>query len=197
MPTTKDLTLSLNRLKRCRDESDAPQGIDHDQRQLEDADDDAKGPLQNAWVTDAGAAIGQTLNQEVGDVHAPSVLGKSKFAAGPLPAPHPFIRYQVSDDIAPSIVVHHEHANIVSPKMSNVAHHSSSCADSATMTATDLTAASTLHPDPSRSWTALRMPFPFDKSAQVHPCGHQVLEDGALSPVSEVSRDSATTGTTR
>ena len=176
----KDLTLSLNRLKRCRDESDAPQGIDHDQRKLEDANDDAEVPLQNAWVTNAGAAAGQTLNQEVGDVHAPSVRGKSKSAAGPPPAPRPFSRYRDTDDIAPSIVVQHELTNIVGPDMSGVAHHSSSRANSATMTAPDLTAASMPHPDPLQFWTAPRMQFPFDKSAQVRPCGSQVLEEGAL-----------------
>ena len=74
--------------------------------------------------------------------------------------------------------------------MSGVAHHSCSRADSATMTAPDLTAASTTHPHPSWSWAAPRTQFPFDKSAQVHPCSGLVLEESALLPVSEVSRDS-------
>ena len=41
----KSITVSLNRLKRCRGEDSAPQQIDFDLRQLEDADDDAKGGI--------------------------------------------------------------------------------------------------------------------------------------------------------
>ena len=155
----------------------------HDRQQLEDADDDAKGPMQNAWVTNAGATASQALKQEVGEVHALSIREKPKSAAGPPPAQRPFSRYRDSDDVAPSIVVPHEHTNIVGPNMSGVAHHSSSCADSATMTAPDLTAASTPHPDPSR------------------PRGSQVLGESALPPVSEVPERwclrLATTSTTR
>ena len=145
--------------------------------------------MQDAWVTNAGTAAGQALNQEVGDVHAPSVWGKSKSAAEPPPAPCPFSCYWESDDIAPSIIEHHEHTNIVRPDMSSVAHRSSSLAGSAFMTAPDLTDASTPHPNPLRSWMVPQTPFPFDKSAQVRPCGSTFLGEGALPPVSEVPRD--------
>ena len=171
--------MPLNRLKRCRGENDAPQRVDHDLRQLEDTDDDAEGPMRNAWVTNGGAAATPALNQEVGDVPAPSLREKSKSAAGPPPAPRPFSHYQDSDNLAPSIVVHHEHTNVVSPDISGVAHHSSSRTDSATMTAPDLTATSTPHPDPLRSWAAPQTQFPFDKSAQVRPFSSQVLEESA------------------
>ena len=52
----KDITVSLNRLKRCYGEVRAPQQVDHDLRQLEDIKDNAEGPMRNAWVTDEGAA---------------------------------------------------------------------------------------------------------------------------------------------
>ena len=42
----KDITVSLNRLKRCYGESWAPQKVDHDLRQLEDAEDNAEGPIE-------------------------------------------------------------------------------------------------------------------------------------------------------
>ena len=127
------------------------------------------------------------------DVHAHSVREKSKSAAGLPPAPRPSSHYRDSEDIAPSIVVHHEHTNIVGPDMSGVAHLSSSRTDSATMTAPDLTSASTTHPNPSRSWAAPRTQFPFDKSPQVLHCSGLVLEESALPLVSEVSRDSVFT----
>ena len=69
----KEITVSLNRLKRCYGEIRAPQRVDHDLRELEDAEDGAEGPIRNAWVTDEGAAATQALNQEAGDVHAPSL----------------------------------------------------------------------------------------------------------------------------
>ena len=89
--------------------------------------------------------------------------GSPKSTAGPPTAPRPFSRYRDTDDIALSIFAHHEHTNIVGLDMSGVAPHSSSRADSATMTAPDLTAALMLHPDPSQSWTAPRTPFPFNR----------------------------------
>ena len=60
----KDITVSLNRLKRCYGEDRAPQRVDHDLRQLEDAKDNAEGPMRNAWVTNEGAAAAHALNQE-------------------------------------------------------------------------------------------------------------------------------------
>ena len=86
----KDITVSLNRLKRCYGEARAPQQIDHDLRQLEDTEDNAQGPMRNALITNEGAAAAQALNQEAGDVHVPSLREKWTSAAGPQPAPRLF-----------------------------------------------------------------------------------------------------------
>ena len=40
---------------------------------MEEAEKEAEGPMRNAWITDEGAAAAQALNQEAGDVHAPSL----------------------------------------------------------------------------------------------------------------------------
>ena len=69
----KTITVSLNRLKRCHGEERAVQRVDFDLHQLEDAHDDAEGPMRNAWITADGSAVTRALNQEVGDVHAPSL----------------------------------------------------------------------------------------------------------------------------
>ena len=87
---TKDITISLNRLKRCCGEVRAPQRVDHDLRQLEDNEDKAEGPMNNAWITNEGAAATQALNQEAGDVHTPSLREKTASAAVPQPAPRLF-----------------------------------------------------------------------------------------------------------
>ena len=63
----KDITVLLNHLKHCHSEGRAPQRIDHDLRQLEDAEGNAEGPMRNTWVTNEGAATAQALNQEAGD----------------------------------------------------------------------------------------------------------------------------------
>ena len=86
----RDITVSLNRLKRCHKETRAPQRVDHDLHQLEDAEDNAEGPMQNAWITDKGAATTQALNQEAGDVHAPSLREKTTASTTPQPAFLPF-----------------------------------------------------------------------------------------------------------
>ena len=52
----KTITMSLNRLKRCHVEERAPQQVSFDLAQLEDATDDAEGPMRNAWITTEGAA---------------------------------------------------------------------------------------------------------------------------------------------
>ena len=72
----KTITVSLNRLKHCRGEERALQRVDFDLSQLEDADDDAEGPMTNAWITADGSAATRALNQEIGDVHAPSLHEK-------------------------------------------------------------------------------------------------------------------------
>ena len=70
------ITVSLNRLKSCHGEESAPQRIDHDLQQMDDADDDAEGPMRNAWITTEGAAAARALNQVAGDVHALSLREK-------------------------------------------------------------------------------------------------------------------------
>ena len=72
----KTITVSLNRLKRCHGEEHAPQRVNFDLHQLEDADDDAEGPMRNAWITSEDAAATRALNQDVGDVHAPCLREK-------------------------------------------------------------------------------------------------------------------------
>ena len=39
--------------------------------------------MRNEWVTNEGAAAAQALNQEAGDVHAPSLREKSTPATDP------------------------------------------------------------------------------------------------------------------
>ena len=130
----KEITVSLNRLKRCYGEARAPQQVDHDLRQLEDTKDGAEGPMGNAWVTDEGAATTQALNQEAGDVHAPSLREKTTSAATPQPSPCFFSRHRNVEDMAPSIVVHHEHSTSVGPRSDNSTHKLMPKVDSTTMT---------------------------------------------------------------
>ena len=111
----KDITVSLNRRKRCYGEVRAPQRIDHDPQQLEDAEDNAEGPMGNTWVTDEAAAATQALNQDAGDVHAPSLRERTTSAATPQPAPRLFSRHRDVEDMAPSIVVHHERVSQSEP----------------------------------------------------------------------------------
>ena len=89
-PQPKDITILLNWLKRCYWEARAPQRVDHHLRQLEEAEDNAEGPMRNAWITDKGAVATQALNQEAGDVHGPSLREKTTSTATPQPAPRLF-----------------------------------------------------------------------------------------------------------
>ena len=77
--------------------------------------------MRNAWVTNKGAAATQALNQEAGDVHAPSLREKSTSAAEPQPAPRLFSQHKDPEDMAPSIVVHHERTSVVGPEQPNMA----------------------------------------------------------------------------
>ena len=163
----RDITVSLNRLKRCHGESHAPQRVDLDLRQLEYADDDAEGPTRNSWVTNKGAAATQALNQEAGDLHASSLRERSSSAAEPQPAPRLFSRHKDLEDRAPSIIVHHEHTSVINPEPLGMAQPLSSRNDSATMTTPDLAFPPESPPGPSRAWTAPRTQLSFDKSALV------------------------------
>ena len=144
--------------------------------------------MRNVWITTEGATATQALNQDAGDVHAPSLRKKrapSTTVESP-PAPRSPSCYRNLEDVAPSIVVHHEHTNVVSPDISGNTHRSPLHTDSATMTAPDATATATPSPGSSRSWEAPGSQVSLDRSAQVRPCSSQVLEESALSPVPEI-----------
>ena len=183
----KDITISLNRLKRCYGEARAPQWIDHDLRQLEDTKDNAEGPMRNAWITDEGAPAAQALNQEAGDVHAPSLCEKLTSAAGPQPEPRLFSRHRDLEDMAPSIVVHHERTNIAGPGQPNTTPGLATRIDSTTMTDPGPVAPAQPTLDPSRTWSAQWTQHSFDKSTQVRPCSSQAIEaeEVVLPPVLE------------
>ena len=171
----KDITVSLSRLKRCYGESWAPQKVDHDLHQLED-EDNAEGPMRNAWVTDKGTTFAQALDQEAGDVHTPSFREKSTSAAEPQPAPRLFSQHKDPEDMAPSIVLHHGCTSVVGPEQPGAIRHSMARADSTTMTDPDPAAPAKPALGPSRTWSAPRTQFSFDKSAQVRPYSSQVIE---------------------
>ena len=104
----KSITVSLNRLKRCHgDDNDAPQPVDFDLRQLEDADDGAEGPMMNSWVTADRAVATRALNQDVGDVNAPSFQGDgmTKAPAKPPTTQRSMTYTRSADDVAPSILI--------------------------------------------------------------------------------------------
>ena len=184
----KTITVSLNRLKRCRGEEPAIQRVDFDLSQLEDVDDDAEGPMRNAWITADGSAATRALNQEVGDVHAPSLrerrapatVGESAMA------PRLTVHSRDMEGVAPSLVVHHEHTNVVSPSdLSGSAHRSFSRADSATMTAPE-TSAALIRPEAGPlSQTH------FDRSVAVRLHSSQAGDERTLPPVSEMSHEEA------
>ena len=57
------------------------------------------------------------------------------------------------------------------------------------MTTPHLALPSESQPGPSRAWTAQRTQLSFDKSALVHPCSIQVIEESVLLPVCEELKD--------
>ena len=187
----KDITLSLNRLKRCYWEARAPQQVNHDLCQLEEAEDNAQGPMRNAWITDKGAAATQALNQEAGDIHAPSLREKTTSTATPQPAPCLFSQHRDVEDMAPSIVVHHERSAAAGHGSASATQEPASKIDSTTMTDPGLSAPAPQTLDPSKTWPAPRRQQSFDQSAQVRPCSSQVLEakEVALPPVLEELTD--------
>ena len=164
----KDITVSLNQLKRYHGEACAPRRVDYDLRQLEDAEDCAEGPMWNTWITDEGAAATQALNQEAGDVHAPSLREKTTASVTPQPAPRLFSRHRDVEDMAPSIVVHHEHSATGEPGSATATAEPTPKVDSTTMTGPGLSTPATPTRDPSGTWPAPRTQQSFDKSAQ-HP----------------------------
>ena len=187
----KDITVSLNRVKRCYGENRAPQKVDHDLCRLEDAEDNAEGPMRNAWIANEGAASAQALDQEAGDVHAPSFREKSTSAAEPQPAPRLFSQYKDSEDMALPIVVHHERTSVVGPEQPGAIQHSAAGIDSTTMTGPDPVAPTQPALGLLRTWSALRTQFSGNKSTQVRPDSSQMMEPevSVLPPALEELRD--------
>ena len=187
----KDITVSLNRLKRCYGEVRAPQRVDHDLRKLEVTEDHAESPMMNAWITDKGAAAAQALNPEAGDVHAPGLREKTTSAAVPQPAPRLFSQHRDMEDMATFIVIHHERPAAVGPGSTSVNPDPASKIDSTTMTDPRLSNPEQPTLNPSRTWSAPRTQHLFDQSAQVRPCSSQVLEakEVTLPPVLEELTD--------
>ena len=183
----RDITVSLNRLKRCYGEVRAPQQIDQDLRQLEEAEDNAEGPMGNTWITDEGAAATQALNQDAGDVHAPSLREKATSAVTPQPAPRLFSRHRDIEDMAPSIVVHHERASRSEPGPAGATSKSALKTDSTTMIVPEVSTPSSPGQDRHGTWPAPRTQKSFDQSAQVRSCSSQVVdtEEVTLPPVQE------------
>ena len=167
--------------------------MDFNLRQLEDADDGAEGPMMNSWITTDRAAATRALNQDVGDVNAPSLQGDGAVnaPAEPPPVQRSTAYARSADDVSPSILIHHEQTNVVSP-----ADHSGSVnpsplhADSATMTT--LAAATTSAPRPlaTESWDTACSQTSFDQSVQAdRPCSSYSVDEGTLPTVPEVSQD--------
>ena len=143
--------------------------------------------MRNAWITDEGAATAQALNQEAGDVHAPSLRERSASTAGPRPAPRLFSRHLDPEDMTPSIVVHHELTNAVSSEQPSTIPRPAARINSTTMTDPGPVAPAQPTLEPSRTRSAPRTQLSFDKSAQVCPCSSQVIEpeEIVLPPVLE------------
>ena len=78
--------------------------------------------------------------------------------------------------MAPSIVVHHEHANIAGPGQPNTTPGLATRINSTTMTYPGPAAPAQQTLDPSRTWSAPLTQHSFDKSAQVRPCSSKVID---------------------
>ena len=104
------ITVSLNRLKRCRGTSEPQQIVEFDLRQLEHLDGDAEGPMMNTGITNEAAVTRRTLNQRAGEAttapdHGPSMERPPPNAINVAPHAH------CSPAVAPSIVITHEAAH--------------------------------------------------------------------------------------
>ena len=144
--------------------------------------------MTNTWITADGSAATRALNQEIGDVHAPSLRERRNPGATgePALAQRPTVHPRDSEGVAPSLVVHHEHTNVVSPSdLSGSVHRSFSRADSATMKAPETS--TTL----GRPEAAPLSQTYFDRSAAVRMHSSQAGDERTLPPVSEVSHEEA------
>ena len=114
----------------------------------------------------------------------------SSTATEPPPTRRSFVHHRDFEDVAPFIVVHHEHTNVVSqPDLSGSTHRSLPQTDSATMTAQDVSATPALSPNATKSWEASRSQSSFYRSAKIRPCSSQAWEESTVPPVPEASQD--------
>ena len=188
----KSIMVSLNRLKRCHGEEGALQRVNFHLRQLEDADDDAEGPMTNSWVTTECTLATQALNQDAGDVHAPSLQGEGTSQHPPeaLRTSRSAVYSRSIDDVTPSILIHHEHTNVVSPAdQSNSTQSPPSLADSSTRKASTLPLDTAVNGATVKTSAAPKSQESFDRSVQVLPCGSFAVEEATLPAVPEMSQD--------
>ena len=188
----KSITVSLNRLKRCHGEDGAPQRVDFDLRQLEDTDDDAEGPMINSWVTTERAAATQALNQDAGDVHTPGLRGGNTGQHPPeaLRTSRPAAYSRSIDDVTPSILIHHEHTNVVSPAdQSSNTQSSSLPADPSPPKTSALPIDTAVHIATIKTSAAPKSQESFNRSVKVRPCSSFAIEEAPLPAVPETPQD--------
>ena len=185
----KSITVSLNRLKRCRGEDGAPQRVEFDLRQLEDADDDAEGPMTNSWVTKERTAATQALNQDAGDVHVPSLQGEGAGRHPPetLRTSRSAAYSRSVNDVTPSILMHHEHTNVVSlADLSSNIQTPPSLADSNARKIPTLPIDTAVSRATIKTSATPKSQESFDRSAQARPCSSFAVEETPLPAVPEV-----------
>ena len=105
----KSITVSLNRLKRCRSNDPvAPQQVPFDLQLLEGEDEDAEGPMRNTWLTADGDTARQALNQGMGEVAAPAHSRQTRSQGGLPPAtdqPCPTVLTAPPAEFNPTVIV--------------------------------------------------------------------------------------------
>ena len=142
--------------------------------------------MTNAWITaDGSAATPRPESRNWRRPRTVSARGGPRVPPGePVLTQWPTVHPRDSEGVAPSLVVHHEHTNVVSPSdISGSAHRSFSRADSTTMTAPE-TSATQGHPG-----AAPLLQTYFDRSAAVRLHSSQAGDERTLPPVSEVSHE--------
>ena len=105
----RSITVSLNRLKRCRgNDPVAPQQVQFDLQLLEGEDEDAEGPMKNTWLTADGDTARLALNQDMGEVAAPAHNRQTRSQGGLTPAtapPHPTVLTTPPTEFNPTVIV--------------------------------------------------------------------------------------------
>ena len=196
----KSITVSLNRLKRCHGEDGAPQRVDFNLRELEAADDDAEGPMTNSWVTTENAAATQALNQDAGDVHAPGLQGDGITRQPPetLRASQSAAYSSSIDDVTPSILIHHEHTNAVSPPdQSSNTQSPPFLTDSSTMTTSATPVSTAVRLATTSPAAAPNSQEWFDQSVQARPCSSFTVDETLLPAFRRYRRMTSSNPTSR